>query len=547
MPSGERISQSLICLLTTVFLWENSVAEAEVPQPSGMFPAGVQQGQTVTVTLIGKPGSEPLETWCSRDDVVLSQTNKPAEWTLTAAASAPPGLGWVRFYNAEGASRRLPVVVGLLPEITETEPNDTIGAAHPISSLPATVNGQLNGSGKVDTFAVDLEVGQTLVASVDAHRLLGSPMDPVLQLLSPRGFVVEQNDDHHGNDPRIVFTAAQSGTHLLRMFAFPAKPNTTIGFSGADTYVYRLTLTTGPFVDHVQPLALSRQAPAVPKARGWNLPDGAERLLTVRNDRHPPLRLSAPTNLVVERFQFVDYPALLEETLAAETEPTPLSVPVSVTGVIAEPEQTDVFHVTGRKGQSVAISVEARPFDSPLDPLLKLFDPDGKLLKEADDVSREINDARLSLKLPADGTYRIEVRDRFGHGDEWSAYLLSVVEDRPRYELTLADDPLTLEAGKSLDVAVAVNRLGGFDEEITLRMLGTPPGIQVAEVTSPPSGDTSKKVTLKLVASADVLFSGPLRVIGTIEQGEAVLATTAAPAAGLRMGSIWLTVTAAKQ
>ncbi len=83
-----------------------------------------------------------------------------------------------------------------------------------------------------------LRAGQTLVASVAAHGTLGSPMDAVLQICSSDGFVLRQNDDFHGLDPQLVFDAPRDGKYVIRIFAFPASPNSSISFSGKPSYVY---------------------------------------------------------------------------------------------------------------------------------------------------------------------------------------------------------------------------------------------------------------------------------------------------------------------
>lgn len=545
------MSSRPVCLLSVLVLCLGAEALGEPPAITGIYPAGLQQGLSTTVTLIGNSGSEPLETWCSRDDVVLSPTNKPTEWVLTTARNAQPGLGWVRFFNAEGASSLRSIVIGQLPESMESEPNDEWTAPHDVPALPVVINGQLIKSGDVDTYAVNLEAGQTLIASVDAHRTLGSPMDPVMQLLSPRGFVIEQNDDHHGNDPRIVFTAPQAGTYYVRMFAFPANPNSSISFSGAATYVYRLTLTTGPFADHVVPLALgdaSRLTP--PVAVGWNLPNEPLRLSVDTNGRRSAPVLTVPTSLILDRLPRVSHPVLLEDELPTDETPAMLNLPVSVTGTVAQPEETDVYRFTGTKGQSLDITADAQPFDSPLDPLLKVFGPDDKLIKEVDDQSKGDNDSHLTVTLPADGTYRIELTDRFGHSDEWSVYLLTLQEDTPHYDLTLPADPLVLEAGKPekdpYTIPVTISRSGGFNQEIALRLHGLPEGVSVNEMVSHPSGDSSKSVAFTLEAADDVRFSGPLRVLGTVESGETVVAQAPAPVEGLHIDSMWLTIVPGK-
>ena len=119
----------------------------------------------------------------------------------------------------------------------------------------------------MDGFAVNLSRGQTLVASVEAARHLGSPMDAVLQVVSTDGFVLAQNDDDVGRDPRIVFEAPAAGTYIVRLFAFPATPDSSIRFAGGSAFVYRLTLTTGGFLDYAFPLAVGRDGPRIVEAQ----------------------------------------------------------------------------------------------------------------------------------------------------------------------------------------------------------------------------------------------------------------------------------------
>src|SRR5262249_59121116 len=130
----------------------------------------------------------------------------------------------------------------------------------------------LGKDGDVDVFAVELKKGQTLVASVMAHTVLRSPMDGVLQILSVDGFLLAQDDDFHGLDPQIVFPVPKDGRYLVRVFAFPQVPTAAIKFAGGDKFIYRLTLTTGPFADYAFPLAVSRAAPGDLHVVCWHLP-----------------------------------------------------------------------------------------------------------------------------------------------------------------------------------------------------------------------------------------------------------------------------------
>ena len=84
-------------------------------------------------------------------------------------------------------------------------------------------------------------------------------------------FVAAQNHDAIGLDPQLAFTAPRDGQYLVRLFAFPSEPDSSIRFAGGDSYLYRLTLTTGGFLDHALPLAVGPEAGSV-RLGGWNLP-----------------------------------------------------------------------------------------------------------------------------------------------------------------------------------------------------------------------------------------------------------------------------------
>ena len=192
------------------------------------------------------------------------------KFSVTVPANAPLGVAWLRFHDDTGASPLRPFVVGALPEVNETEPNDDAKTAAPVV-MPAVVNGVLSKTGDVDCFAVKLKKGETLVASLEAHRTLRSPIDAVLQILSAEGTVLEQNHDARGLDPEVACTAPVDGSYVVRLFAFPSQPDSSIRHFGSPACVYRLTLTAGEFVDFVTPLAVEKSREATLTLTGWNL------------------------------------------------------------------------------------------------------------------------------------------------------------------------------------------------------------------------------------------------------------------------------------
>jgi hypothetical protein len=155
-------------------------------------------------------------------------------------------------------------------------------------------------------------------------------------------------------------------------------------------------------------------------------------------------------------------------------------------------------------------------------------------------------DAELPFTAPADGEYRIEVRDLFDHGGMRHVYRLSVTVPEPDYALTLAADRFTATPGKPLAIPVTVERRDGFDQPIEIQATGLPEGVTSDPVTSLPSGGSAKSVTLQ-ITSASGPISGPFRVVGVSPTKEEAqrpsrTATTPSPGGGAPFEDAWLTV-----
>jgi hypothetical protein len=517
-----------ICLLAA------SRTLAAPPDVKSLFPSGLQQGSTRTLKVNGKPGETPLQCWTSTDGLSVKPSESGEELTVTADAAAPTGLHWIRLYNADGASPLLPVIIGVLPETTESETGKEESAA--TVTLPVTISGVLSKSGEVDSFPMTMEQGQTLIASVESNRSLGAPADVVMQLVSADGFVIDQNDDYRGFDPQIVFSARQTGTFTVRLFAFPAVPNSTIRFAGGSDYAYRLTLTTGPFVDHTVPLSLPDGDATGVRQFGWNVPDSASSdssPLPTAVRVLPPRR--QPSSVVVE-----------EPRLEVEAVQT-ISLGSALTGHIAKQGEVDAYAFQASKDQRLQLTVSARSYGSPLDPVVRVLDADGKLIKEADDISRENADTQLDLKIPAEGQYRVEVADRFGHGGMRYVYELQIEQQQPRFALTVKEDRYTLKEDKPVEIPVEIDRQGGFAEEVTVVVRGLPEEVKAEPVVSAAKGDSSKEVKLTLKAKAAAAFNGPIEVVGTGPDKSVAVATTPTPSASITTTNLWLTIVPAPE
>jgi hypothetical protein len=356
-------------------------------------------------------------------------------------------------------------------------------------------------------------------------------MDSVLQVVSVDGFVLAENNDDHGLDPRTVFTAPADGTFIVRLFAFPAQPDSSIRFAGAETYVYRLTLTAGPLADHVFPLAVSRRSPGLVDAVGWNLPASARGLKVTLSDEDETTlfdpRLARPLRLRVEA-----HACVVEKEPNDRKSPLEVSLPVTVSGRIDAPGDVDVYRLAVKKGQALTVQVEARSLGFPLDPVLRLTDASGKTLLEQDDAGPS-HDPSLAYTPAADGELRVEVRDLHGHGGPRYVYRVRIVLPEPSFALSLKAERFTAAAGKPLEVPVTVEARNGFAEEIEVAVEGLPQGISATPLKWKPGSGTA--VVLKVTAAKGPV-STAFRIVGRAKG-------RSRPAAASGTKHLWLTVT----
>jgi hypothetical protein len=518
---------------------------AAPPKMDFLFPAGGARGMTVSVTANGTFEKWPVQAWCDRPGITVAAADEKGKLSVTIPADAAPGVAWIRLYDAEGATALKPFVVGLLPEIVEVEPNNEVAKPQAIGEANATVNGRLEKNGDVDCIAVPLKAGQTFVASVEAHRTLGSPMDGILQIVSPAGFVLEQNDDDHGLDPQIVFQVPADGTYTVRTMAFPAETSAAINFAGAANYVYRLTLTTGGFVDHVWPMAVSTSGPAEVQVFGWNIPESAQRLPVLVPSDAPSVTLFSPqlTNGITVPVEL--HAAIAEAQRDGARELQELPIPVTITGRIAETRETDTYRIALKKGEAVHLLLEARAFGSPLDPVLTVADASGKTIQRVDDTQNS-RDAELNFTAPGDGQYLVQVADLHRRGGWRFVYRLTISRPQPDFTATVAADSFTVTPGKPLEIPVTIERTAGFSEEIEFTAADIPEGVTVESVKSLSNGDTAKAIKLVIAATAGPR-SGILVLVGKSTGDLKLVRQVQVPLIGAaRTSKLWLTVTAPK-
>ena len=528
-------------------LCAHAVLAADPPELTYLYPAGACPGSTVILQAGGTLENWPLSVLVYGEGITVGVAEEQGKLNLVVDPDADPGVRWLRIYDQFGASSLRPVMVGTLPELLEQEPNDDpLKAQHLAASI--TVNGRLEKDGDVDCYSVQLREGQTLVADMLAHRTLASPMDGLLQVCTSAGIVLGQNDDECGLDPRLVFTAPADGKYLIRTFAFPAKPDKKITFSGAESYVYRLTVTTDGFVDHAIPMAVSASQPTSVQLFGWNLPHGENKatvMASSRSDDFPTefnKTVFFPEISNALSFSFYVGSNVAAAALSDPDHPQSVDVPVTITGRIETLGDRDSFRFQAQAGHKLAVRVESRSLGYTLDPVLQLADAKGNVLNEVDDTA-DSRDAAFDFEVPSDGEYQITIHDLHGHGGFRYIYRLTVEVIKPDFELTLGSSSYRLTPEEPLEIPVTVQRKHGFSAEIDICATQLPQGVRMKPARSLPDDDPDKPVQLTLTA-AQGGKSGVLRITGSCNDDSSRIRTARYSIEGSRASHdlAWVTV-----
>jgi hypothetical protein len=413
-----------------------------------------------------------------------------AKFRLTAAPDAPLGPREIRIASPQGASSVGLVVVVADPVVAEADDkaNDAADRAQEIA-LPGVVAGTIARAEDVDWYAVHATAGRRLTFLVWANRLenkihdLQVHFDPIISLYDETGRELAVDDNGEFADPRLSFEVKETGTYRLQV------RDTT--YAGNANWTYVLQATDGPVASSVSPMAVNPGTRAALHARGGNFDTTQTIALDVPADAPiGPWLTSLPTAqgptlpvpLVVTTL-----PVAVEEgdTREGPEGAQALALPVAMSGVLGEPNDTDGYRFEAKKGQVYAFEVVARRAGSTADPVLRVVDGKGTVLVEADDAPGT-KDPRQEWTAPADGTFAVQVTDLHSRGGPGFGYVLQAEAAKPDFVLTCDPDKLNVGPGARVPVFVQVARRAGFSGEVTIELDGLPPGLAASPLMVPP-------------------------------------------------------------
>lgn len=529
---------ALVILVAGIFA--NS-ASATPPGTMYIFPAGGQRGKTVSVRIGGfdlhescpfhlhGPGvkgsariSRTKSIWFEGPVIPQPGSQKKEDYpqdyvgTISITTDVTTGNRYWNVSTSQGISETRKFVIGNLPEIVEQEID---GEPVPVSiTLPVTINGRIFPREDVDVWTVDLPAGRVVTCSVNAARL-GTGLDSRLEIRDPAGRRIAENIDWFGSDSFVRFKSETAGRYSIRIH--------DASFGGLQHFVYRLTVTDGPWIDAVYPLGGQRGTTGEFELLGGNLPGKTVRI-TLPNVADESFRYRFTDGKRTSndaRIALGDSPELLEIEPNDQSEQAKnVAFPSALNGRIGQPGDVDVWRFEAKKGDQFTFDVQAARLGSSLDSVLTLIDATGKQIATNDDLGRGQTDSLLNAKIPADGVYSLQVRDQLAsRGGVSFAYRILATPTMtkaaaPDFQITLPQRTLSLNRSGEAKLKIAVTRSGGFADEIELAFAGLPKGVTVTGNTVAKK-KTSAQITLKAADSVKLGLSH-IVLVGRAKIGE---------------------------
>ncbi len=508
---------------------------SDLPQPwiDRVLPLGARLGSTVTVELHGQFLSNVTGVRFDSTDLRWVQTKQADSGHVVGlvevGGKAALGPHRLQLFSQDGPSNSRLFNVTQFPAVAEAEPNDRLDQAQPMELAPQIVDGYMAGRVDIDTYAFKAQAGERWTFDVRSMEY-GSYLECELTLFDAEGNRVAYNDDRNDVDetPFIEHTFADSGDYYLQLDQYRGPQNVNCGRNCG----YMLRVSQLPLMEAVSPLGAARGSTAHITVVGTALDSiQSVHLSRIRGAEH--YRMTYPFTIPIDfrpdPTRAVDVPRIDAEVVSrsAHRLEARLEIPegvetglwrlwatgpqgaadgisfeisdvrefseansrladwrqgeVIINGALDSDGEDDIYEIQGVAGEPLQILTLASQLGLPyIDTVLELFDSQGKLVAEHDDVMTGQGtvignpDSSLSYIPKRNGSLKLVVRDRVGRGGPTFQYRLKVRSARPGFQLLVEPENFTVPRGGVAELTVFLIRQPGFEDEVEVWADGLP-------------------------------------------------------------------------
>jgi hypothetical protein len=326
--------------------------------------------------------------------------------------------------------------------------------------------------------------------------------------------------DTEGTDPTLTFTSEKDITYTVSI--------RDVDYRGFRSFTYRLVMDSGPRILAAIPAAGKRGQKQTIEFIGIGVATGKAKIESIKKEVAFPAdeKLASFAYKLETPFgngQIYSFPLSNFDEKVTGTEL--ITAPGAVTGRLTEAKKFDTYTFKGKKSELWTISCDTGKIGSNLDITLSVLGPDGKEIASKDDSSPSM-DPELPITLPADGDYKIIVRDLSGK-TKTPASVYRLVVDKTKVNFKLRTLPAaSVPIGGTLVLAIAITREAGFKEPVTLTFANLPEGVSVpANLIILP---TVASLNVTLTCTKDAPASAVLaKITGTAKVADQTITNTA--------------------
>jgi Bacterial pre-peptidase C-terminal domain len=553
------LSLAVLFLLVSCAVAQPPGVPLPSPRITSVFPMGAKVGSTVEVTVTGTDLDEAAGLVFShpgfKATVIVVPEPKPdpkakappkkgppptaVKFAVVVDKSVPVGRYDVRVVNKFGLSNPRLFTVGLLDEVNEVEPDDEANsevASYAVAgsvanitpkntaraqrvSLNTTINGIINSPTDVD-YSVFSGAAKSRVLISCVTSGIDSRARPLVEVFDAAGRRIGLNRNAEENDALCDVTLPRDGDYFVRVSEFAYQ-------QGGPDYFYRLTLSTGPWIDAIYPAVVNPGSTTAVTVYGRNLP-GGKVVPGVLMDGQPieslATNITAPKDAMqfnfsgrispvlglMEAFEFrlpgsnavpvflSDGKLVLEKATPNDkvTEAEELAVPCEVLGRIEKRYDRDFYKFTAKKGDTYIIEAFADRIGSDADVSLRVrndkgnelageLDDDNETLHPTSFFNRSTDPAPFKFIAPADGVYTVLVSsiDSNVNFGPRCFYRLRISPPKPDFRAVVMprsrEFPATALVPMEGDTAydIFLQRRDGFTAPVTVSAIGLPAGV----------------------------------------------------------------------
>lgn len=563
-----------ICVLTTI---HSAAGQTPSPRLHYLYPPSAKMGSAIDVTIGGADLDEASELVFSNPKITASQKMSaateivpakpiPNQFTISIPSEVEPGIYEVRSFGRFGLSTPRRFVVGQEDELVCNEQNKSAEAAMPIS-VGSAVTGRATANARhFFKFALKDQEKVTIECQT---RVIDSKMNPIIVISDLTGKELARSRSSSFRSATIYFKAPRASQYIVEV--------RDAIFGGGTEYFYRLRVSNLPHIAAVYPNVIQKGVARDVELYGWNLPGGAEASdPSAANQYYETLNKptddillpqSQPTSMPLQPNSYtLDWNSVAIQdkgrivsnlhplyissnpvvTEADQGESTTVSVPVDISGRFLPGIEMDRYEFDCKKGDVYYVDVFSHRLGNDSDVILTseqmITAGEGaktwKRVAVIDDIgnrggttgpdfSTSSDDPSLRFQAPADGRFRLVLKDQFGtnNSDYRSSYRISIRKPAPDFKLVcspvsghlangnqIIGNALSVEKSGRKSVAISMTRLDGFSGDVEVRCENLSAGVTCSPLTLTPRQSSGELIFS--VADTATVGKSLIKIVG---------------------------------